>query len=261
AVFGAFALPGSVRLFEAVFAQAWSAAARRGISYCDAKIFDRAGQVNAVIFCARGTVMYGEPDVAHVHVFRDSSEAQVLGLAAGAESAVHHPIASATLRAAHNRGVPVDPCRGHDVIAGLGVVCSSSDGRAMVVGSRELLLREKISVAIAEDTLRELEARGLSTLLVAVSGRLIGILGLQNSLRAGSRAAVQLLIDGKIEPILLSGDHRATTEAVAHALSFEHVRPEVPALARALEVRNLIDSGLSVAVVGTSPLDDVALGA
>src|SRR5690606_33538003 len=41
AVFGAFALPGSVRLFEAVFAQAWSAAARRGISYCDAKIFDR----------------------------------------------------------------------------------------------------------------------------------------------------------------------------------------------------------------------------
>lgn len=261
AVFGAFALPGSVRLCEAIFAQAWSEAARRGISYCDAKMFDRAGQVNAVIFCARGTVLNGEPDVAEVHVFRDSSETQVLALAAGAESAVHHPVASATLRAAHHRGVSIDACRGHHVVTGLGVVCSSSDGRAMVVGSRELLLREKISVAIAEDTLRVLEMRGLSTLLVALGGRLIGILALQDSLRAGARATVQLLIDGKVEPILLSGDTRATTEAVAHALSFEHVRPEVPALLRAHEVRNLIDSGLTVAVVGTSPLDDVALGA
>ena len=135
------------------------------------------------------------------------------------------------------------------------------DGRALVVGSRELILREKISVAIAEETLRVLEARGMSTLLVALDGRLIGILGLQDSLVAGARATFQLLLDNHLEPILLSGDARATTEAVAKSLSCEHIRPEVPALARAQEVRNLIDAGLNIAVVGNSPRDDVALSA
>jgi P-type E1-E2 ATPase len=261
AVGGALSLPGAVTLCTSIVVRAISESARRGIAFCDAPLFERAGQVNSVVYCARGTVLHGEPDVAEVHVFREATEKQVLGLAAGAESAVHHPIASSILRAAHERGAPVDACRGHHVISGLGVICSSSEGRAAVVGSRELLLREKVSVALAEETLRGLEARGMSTLLVAVDRRLIGVLGLQDGLRAGARATFQLLLDSGIEPILLSGDARATTEAVAQSLGCEHVRPEVPALARALEVRNLIDSGSTLAVVGNSPRDDVALGA
>ncbi len=260
-VWASFSLLSGQRVCSAVLVEAWTEAAKRGIAYCSAALFERAGQVNAVVFNARGTVLYGEPDVAEVHVFRGATEQQVLSLAAGAESAVHHPIASSTLRAAHHREVPIDGCRGHHVVAGLGVLCSSSDGRALVVGSRELLLREKVSVAIAEETLRVLESRGMSTLLVALDGRLVGILGLQDSLRAGARATFQLLLESHLEPILLSGDARATTEAVAQSLSCEHVRPEVPALARAHEVRSLIDAGLTIAVVGNSPRDDVALGA
>jgi cation transport ATPase len=256
-----FALPGALRHAQHLLRRSWVEAAKRGIAYCDAQVFERAGQVNSAVFCARGSVLSGEPDVAEVHVWRDATEETVLAIAAGAESAVHHPIASATIRAAHHRGVSIDACRGHHVSAGLGVTCSSSEGRAVVVGSRELLLRERISVAIAEETLRMLETRGNSTLLVAVDGRLIGVLGLQDTLRTGARAAFQLLLDHKLEPILLSGDARATTEAVARSLSCEHVRPEVPALARSREVRSLIDSGLVVAVVGNSPRDDVALGA
>jgi len=256
-----FVLPGALRRAHGILRRSWAEAAERGIAYCDAQVFERAGQVNSAVFCARGSVLSGEPDVAEIHVWRGATEEKVLAIAAGAESAVHHPIASATIRAAHHRQVSVDACRGHHVSAGLGVTCSSSEGRAVVVGSRELLLRERISVAIAEEKLRMLEARGNSTLLVAVDGRLIGVLGLQDTLRAGARAAFQLLLDHKLEPILLSGDARATTEAVARSLGCEHVRPEVPALARAREVRSLIDSGLVVAVVGNSPRDDVALGA
>jgi len=261
AVAGAVALPGSLRLCTSLVTRALREAAQRGIAYCNAALFERAGHVTSVVYCARGSVLHGEPDVAEVHVFRGVAEEQVLAYAAGAESAVHHPIASSVLRAAHHRGISVDGCRGHHVAPGLGVICSSSDGRGLVVGSRELLLREKVSAAIAEETLRILEARGLSTLLVALEGRLIGVLGLQDSLRAGARASFQLLLDSKMEPILLSGDARATMEAVGRALGCEHVRPEVPALGRAQEVRSLIDSGLVVAAVGNSPRDDVALSA
>lgn len=260
-VAGAFSLPLARRL-PRLFARAWLCrAARRGVSFPHEVLIDRSGTVSSAVFCARGTVLHGEPEVAEIHAFRGGSDDEVLALAAGAESVVHHPIAAAMIRAANSRGVCPDASRSHNIFPGLGVVCVSALGESLVVGSRELLLRERISIALAEEALRSLEARGLTALLVARDSHLIGVLALQDSLRAGAKAAVQILLDEGIEPVLLSGDSRATTEAVAHALACEHVRPEVPAPLRAAEVRNLIEAGAVVAVIGGSPRDDGALGA
>jgi P-type E1-E2 ATPase len=199
--------------------------------------------------------------VAEVHPLREASEAEIISLSAGAESVVHHPVAAAVMRAAGSRNLPVDVCRSHSAISGMGVLCTSSTGDLLVVGSRELMLRERISIAMAEATLRGLEVRGLTALMLAKNGHLIGVLALQDSLRAGAKAAVQILLDEHIEPVLISGDSRATTEAVAQALAIEHVRPEISASQRAHEVKNLIDGGALLAVIGTSPRDDAALGA
>ncbi len=220
---------------------------------------DAAAQVTQCVFCTRGTVLSGEPEVAEIHALRDATEEEVLALAAGAESVVEHPAASSILRAAHARGIGPDRARGHDVTQGMGVACFSSDGRELVVGSRDLLLKQRISIAIAEDLLRKLESRGRMGILVAREGHLVGVLALHDALRVGSKAAVQLLIDGQIEPILLSGDTRSTCEALGHALSVEHIRPEVPARQRGAEVQQLAAGGSVVAVVGHSPLDDSAL--
>jgi cation transport ATPase len=143
----------------------------------------------------------------------------------------------------------------------MGVRCVSSKGDQLILGSRELLLREKVAIAMAEDTLRALESRGLTALMLAQNSHLIGVIALQDSLRAGAKAAVQILLDERIEPVLMSGDSRTTTEAVAHALAVEHVRPEIPASGRAQEIISLIEGGATVAVIGTSPRDDAALGA
>lgn len=236
-------------------------AAREGICFSHEHLVDRAGTVTVAAFCARGTVLHGEPEVAEVHPLRDTEEADLLSLAAGAESVVHHPVAAAVLRAARTRSIHVDSCRGHNAVRGMGVRCVSSKGDQLILGSRELLLREKVAIAMAEDTLRALESRGLTALMLAQNGHLIGVIALQDSLRAGAKAAIQVLLDERIEPVLISGDSRATTEAVAHALAVEHVRPEIPASGRAQEVISLIEGGATVAVIGTSPRDDAALGA
>jgi cation transport ATPase len=131
----------------------------------------------------------------------------------------------------------------------------------LVLGSRELLLRDRISIAMAEETLRTLESRGLTALMLTKNEHLIGVLALQDSLRAGAKAAIQVLLDEGIEPVLISGDSRATTEAVAHALAVEHVRPEIAASGRAREVKSLMEAGANLAVIGTSPRDEAALGA
>jgi len=222
---------------------------------------DAAGHVQMAVFCARGSFLAGEPEVTDVVVLADAGELSILALAAGAESVAAHPAAASIRRAAHDRHVSPEPTRGHDVLGGMGVTCYSADGHRVVVGTRELMMKEKISIALAEDALRKMEQRGRSGILVAKAGRLIGILALHDALRKGARASVQLLLDVHVEPVLLSGEARTSTEALGRALSIEHVRPEVPARERAAEVRRVIEGGAAVAVVGHSPLDDSALSA
>ena len=147
------------------------------------------------------------------------------------------------------------------VHSGLGVTALAPNGDKVIVGSRAFLLKEKVSVAIADARATELEAQGRSVLLVALGGRLIGLLALQDGLRPGARAAVQRLHDARIEPVLLSGEARDTCETIARALDIEHVRPEILPADRGAEVRALADGGRVVAAIGHPSSDDGALGA
>jgi Cu+-exporting ATPase len=123
------------------------------------------------------------------------------------------------------------------------------------------MLREKISVAVAEQKIAEIEGRGREVLLVALGGRLVGVIGMQDGLRPGSRAAVQHLLDAQVEPVLLSGDSRETCEAIGRALDIEHVRPEILPVDRALEIERLSQGGVTVAVIGHPRTDEAALSA
>lgn len=234
---------------------------RRGIAFRTAESFDRAAKVSTVTFCARGTVLLGEPEVANIDAFGSYRPHEVLALVAGAESGARHAIGSAVLRAARARGVRPDGVRSPTALAGLGTTAVASNGQALVVGSRALMLREHVSVAAAENLITDHEAAGQSVLLVALGGRLVGLLALQDGLRPGARASVQHLLDVGVEPVLLSGDARETCEALGRALDVDHIRPEVPPAERGDAIRRLSDGGAVVAVVGHSPVDDVALGA
>jgi hypothetical protein len=246
-----------------IHARAQQRATAQGISYKDARSFDAAGRVATAVTCSRGTVLAGEPEIVAVEEVPGSavSESKILGLAAGAETASAHPLANAIQRAARTRGLPAEPVRSATVHAGLGVTALTSSGDRLVVGGRALLLKEQVSVAVAEARAGELEAQGRTVLLVALAGKLVGLVALQDALRAGARAAIQRLLDSGIEPVLLSGESRETCETIARALEIEHVRPEVLPSERAAEVRALADGGHVVAVIGHPSSDDAALGA
>jgi P-type E1-E2 ATPase len=234
---------------------------KRGIAYRSAEALDQTGKTHVVTFCARGTLLLGEPELANIEPVGEYDAETVLGLLAGAESGATHPVAVATMRAARARGVRPAGARNHHFEPGLGITAVAPDGERLVVGSRALMLKERISVAVAETTLGELEALGRSVLLIALGGRLIGVVGLQDGLRPGARAAVQYLLDTGVEPVLMTGDARETSEVLARTLDIEHVRPEVLPTERGEVVRRLAESGSRVAVVGRSPMDDAALGA
>lgn len=267
------------------------AAQRRGIVYKDAAAFDAAARADVAVVCSRGTILLGDPEIVAVESITkegvspkgwlrsptpglqdrlgkssaddvDKSDvARILGIAAGAEMSSSHPFASAIVREARTRGIRPDNVRSAVGHSGLGVTALAANGDRVIVGSRAFLLQEKVSVAIADARASELESQGRSVLLVAVGGRLVGLLALQDGLRPGARAAIQKLHDARIEPVLLSGEARDTCETIARALDIEHVRPEILPSDRGAEVRALADGGRIVAALGHASTDDGALGA
>ncbi|HTA92642.1 MAG TPA: HAD family hydrolase [Polyangiaceae bacterium] len=261
AVLAAVAHPGVAEIGGLHVARGILETLRRGIVFRLASGFERAGRVTATVFSARGTLLLGEPEVANIEAFGALDAEQVLALVSGAESGESHPVATAVLRAARARGVRPDGVRSPSMQPGLGVTAVAASGQALVVGTRGLMLRERISVASAEGRITDLETMGRSVLLVALGGRLVGLVGLQDGLRPGARAAVQHLLDVGVEPVLLSGDARETCEAIGRALDIDHLRPEIPPTERGDEIKRLADGGAVVAVVGRSPTDDSALAA
>lgn len=230
-----------------------------GIVLAHARVIEIAGKITRAVFCARGTLLLGEPQLSTLEPSGSLSSDEVLALVAGAEQSSSHPIASSVLRAARAAGILPDAVRNPRSEPGLGVTALAADGRTLVVGSRALMLRERVSVARAEARITELEATGRTVLLVALGGHLSAILSFQDGLRKGARAAVQHLLDAAIEPVLLSGDARETCEALAKTLDIEHVRPDVLPGDRGKEVERLRGGGAGVAVVGRSPVDDLPL--
>jgi P-type Cu+ transporter len=257
----AFGLRAVAAAVAVHLARAQLFALEHGIVYRDARAFERAAAADLAVLCARGTLLMGEPEIVAIEPLASLGNDRVLALAAGAETVSSHPFASAVLRAARTRGVRPDNVRNPTIHSGLGITAIASNGEGLVVGSRGLMLEERVSVALADARVTELEAQGRSVLLVALAGKVVGLIAMQDGLRAGARAAVQRLVDAKIEPVLLSGEARETCETIGRALDIDHIRPEVLPTDRGAEVRALGEGGHTSAVLGHPATDDGALGA
>jgi cation transport ATPase len=230
-----------------------------GVVYRDAASFDLAGQADVAVLCSRGTLLMGSPEIVALESLSGLDVTRVLALAAGASAASTHPANGALRDAARAKSERPESVRHATYHPGLGVTALTAKGDPVVVGSRALLLREKVSIAIADARVSELEGEGRSVTLVAMAGKLVGLVALQDGLRPGARAAVQRLLDARVEPVLLSGEARETCETIGRALDVEHIRPEVLPADRGAEVRALGEGGRVVAVLGHPGDDDGAL--
>jgi Cu+-exporting ATPase len=256
----AFATPVSSFAVALLHARGQLRALRHGIVHRDGRSFDRAGRAQVAVVCARGTVLLGEPEIVAIEPIGTSDPHAVLALASAVAMGSTHPFGAAILRAARARGVRPENVR-NPMHAGSGATAIDAQGERIVLGRRAFLLGEKVSVAVADEMVREHESQGRSVLILTRGGKVVGLVALQDGLRAGARAAIQKLHDAHIEPVLLSGEARETCEAIARALDIEHLRPEVLGPDRGAEVRALAEGGDVVAVLGHPSADDSALGA
>ncbi|MFD1530030.1 cation-translocating P-type ATPase [Pseudonocardia aurantiaca] len=235
--------------------------ARRGILIKGGAHLEAAGRVDAIVFDKTGTLTLGRPVVTNVVSFHDDwAPEQVLAYAASSEIHSRHPLAQAVIRSTEERHIAIPPHEECEVLLGQGMRVQS-DGRILLIGSRELLRREGVSVSRnAQTWVRRLQKAAETPLLLAVDNTLVGLVSLRDTVRPGSRAVLDTLrADGVRRIVLLTGDHPETAAAVAVELGIDEFRAQVTPEDKQDLVRGLQAAGYTVAMVGDGTNDAPAL--
>ena len=234
-------------------------AARGGVLFRNATVLEAAARVDLVVFDKTGTLTEGRPSVTDIIPAAAVTEAELLQLAAAADAQSEHPLAVAVVEAAKTRAVPIDRPSDFEAIPGHGVRASVG-ARAVLVGNRKLLERYGVAPQLEAEAER-LRAQAKTAVHVAADGRMLGLIAVADRIRPTARDAVTALHHLGVRVLLLTGDSRATAEAVARTLGIDEVRAEVLPGDKAAEVRRLQEQGRRVAMVGDGVNDAPALAA
>jgi Cu+-exporting ATPase len=236
-------------------------AARAGILIKDAEALETAHAVRIVVFDKTGTLTEGKPALRELVAIDGDADA-LLALAAALQQGSEHALARAVTDAAKARALHVAVAGDVQALAGRGLT-GRVDGRALLLGSRRLMEESGIALDALAARADALAASGHTVSWLAETGaapRLLGLLAFADPLRPGSAAAIANLRRLGLRTVMLTGDNRGATEAVAQALGIDEVRAEVLPADKADTVRALRGDG-RVAMVGDGINDAPALAA
>ncbi|RME44968.1 MAG: copper-translocating P-type ATPase, partial [Caldilineae bacterium] len=235
--------------------------AGQGILFRNSAALEQAHRLDTVVLDKTGTLTRAEPAVTEILLAPDAppaGETRILQLAASAERASEHPLAQAIVAAAQARGVPLHEPSDFRAIAGQGV-SAQVDGHSVLLGNRRLMDEAGVPVDGLEGAARALQARARTTMWVALDGRAVAVIGLADTVKPGAAEAVSALRAMGLEVAMLTGDNRATAEAIAAEVGITRVLAEVLPGDKAAAIAALQAEGCTVAMVGDGINDAPAL--
>jgi Cd2+/Zn2+-exporting ATPase len=240
---------------------ALAGAARHGVLVKGGAHLERLASVRVVAFDKTGTVTTGKLHVGATYPAGGRTEAEVLETAASVESQSEHPIAAAVLRAAHDRGIATRTPNDVRALPGLGV--EGRVGNTTVVCGTPRLFAERGWLTPAWQAVEDdLSQRGMSPVLVACDGAVIGALGLSDQPRTEAAAVVaELRRDGISRVVMITGDHEPAARAIAFQVGADEVRAAQLPQDKVDSVAALRRSHGPVAMIGDGINDAPALAA
>ncbi len=237
--------------------------ARRGILIKGGSHLEQAGRIDAIVFDKTGTLTVGRPVVTNiVAMHKDWQPEQVLAYAASSEIHSRHPLAEAVIRSTEERHISIPPHEECEVLVGLGMR-TWADGRTLLLGSPGLLRSEKVRVSKkASEWVDKLRRQAETPLLLAVDGKLVGLISLRDEVRPeAAEVLTKLRANGIRRVVMLTGDHPDIARVVADELGIDEWRAEVMPEDKLEVVRKLQNDGYVVGMVGDGINDAPALAA
>ncbi len=233
-------------------------AAENGILIRNGEALQRAGSLDTVVLDKTGTVTEGRPALTAVEPASGFDEAGLLHMAAAIEQGSEHPLAEAVLQAARERGIEWPVVEDFAAVEGRGVR-GCVEGREVLFGNAKLMADNGIKPGGLVARAEALAAEAQTPMFLAVDGRIAGLLAVSDPVKADSREAIARLRAEGIRVVLLTGDNRATAEAVARTVGVNDVIAEVLPGEKADKVAALQGEGRVVGMVGDGINDAPAL--
>jgi len=233
--------------------------AKHNILIKDAPTLEQVSKIQAIVLDKTGTLTEGKPQVTDVRAFNDFNEQEILRYEASVEAGSNHPLAKAIMEEATKKGAtPLKAIEKFESIAGHGLK-AIIDGKVVLAGNEKLLVDYKVDIGDARATLDRLASEGKTLSLIAIDGKLAGVVAAADTIKPSAKKAITALRGLGIEIAMITGDHKKVAEAVGKELGIDRIFAEVLPEDKAKYVKKLQDEGKFTAMVGDGVNDAPAL--
>ena len=234
--------------------------AQSGVLIKSAEALETAHKLTTVVLDKTGTITKGQPVVTDIIVSdvvaQDFDENELLRLVASAERGSEHPLGEAIVKSAQERDLNLSQAQEFNAIAGHGIE-ALIDGHRVLVGNVKLM-RDR-GLQPDELNAQRLADEAKTPMFVAVGEKFAGIVAVADTLKDGSKAAVEHLHKLGLEVVMLTGDNQRTAEAIARQVGIERVLADVLPDGKSAQIKALQAEGKTVAMVGDGINDAPAL--
>ncbi len=218
-------------------------------------------ETHTIVFDKTGTITKGKPAVTDMIVSNDSeirSETELLQLVAGVEQASEHPLAQAMVDEAQKQGCSLQEPDEFEALTGRGVR-GRVQQRQILVGNQKLMKDFQVEGGDLQSELKRLEDEAKTAMLVAVDGKIAGIIAVADTLKEDSVQAIAELERLGLETAIITGDNQRTAKAIAKKVGISRVLAEVLPQEKVDEIKHLQQEVGTVAMVGDGINDAPAL--
>lgn len=233
-------------------------AAEYGILFKGGEHLESTQGVTTVVLDKTGTITKGTPELTDTIIMGDFEEQEFLRLVGSVEKQSEHPLAVAIVEGILAKGISFSEVTQFEAFPGYGIKGNVNDYN-LLVGTRRLMNQHQVVLHDADSKMIALENEGKTAMLVAINGKLAGIVAVADTVKETSKQAVKRLQYMGLEVIMITGDNERTAQAIAKDVGVDRVVAEVLPEGKADEIKKLQAEGKKVAMVGDGINDAPAL--
>ena len=231
--------------------------AQMGILIKSAEAIEISGGINTVVLDKTGTITKGKPQVTDV-IAIEVNKNTLVDIATSLEELSEHPVADAIVEYGKSVGYSRLSVSNFTSYGGMGVSADINKEK-IFAGNLKLMQKNKIDTAEYQSKLDELSAHGKTPLIFSKGNTVIGIIAVADVIKESSKQAIKELQGMNIDVVMLTGDNKATANAIAKACNISNVIAEVLPQDKEAKIRQLQQENRRVAMVGDGINDAPAL--